>query len=623
MAKTNWTLDEIVMPSDMNSIGVEINNKRNSEDYETGTNGGLKDISGTSVKSISKSGRYKGLNCPNAPTQGAWYYYDVEFHGSGWAKITARKFNNAEEYTITCSDSVWSSWVKRYNAEQKPTPAEIGALPAVGGTVPETVKISSTSAEKLILERIGSDANVAMKFVTPKYGKYLGIANDILKFGDTADLGGTGYSIYHEGNKPTMEEINKENIITTGMDLNNIKTPGFYKCDISGVAATLKNCPTELTFNLLVHGAGTQIITEGVAAGGARTWSRSFRNGSWGFWDKNFSEFCPPKTTDIITDPTRRFISDDEKITFNSKAPGGLGIGGTAKRLGTGTRLDSLTVGGLYTVDSSPDKPVWCEHSWVYCLHIDHSPQGAWASQLVWSFDDPSKMYIRTKMDKGTTTGAIWQEWKSVGDISSRFFGFDYGSSKAITSGSILGESIPIGFYSANSSKVTDLPRDGWWNVIITTYNSGTNVNFQSNRNRCLIAISAAEMAPSIYMNMMFADGSFWTGWQKLWGPPESKAITLASGVATISGRLNKYIVEGNRVIVDVNVSGTIANTAALAMGLPKPLDGNPVYGIVGADTAGVPYPVYLDASGNIRNNSNASKPGCCVHFTYIKDPYA
>lgn len=79
-------------------------------DYEVGTNGLLKDISNQDVRTINKSGRYKGNNCTNAPTSNTWYFYDIEVHSPVYKRITARHFFSNKEYTAFCNNNVWSAW---------------------------------------------------------------------------------------------------------------------------------------------------------------------------------------------------------------------------------------------------------------------------------------------------------------------------------------------------------------------------------------------------------------------------------------------------------------------------------------------------------------------------------
>ena len=99
-----------------------------NSDFEVGTGGIFKDISSEDIRSINISGKYKGLNCINAPSQGKWYYYDIYVHADSWKKIVAREFNSDTTYTSTLANNKWSNWSKSSTAEQKPTLSEIGSF---------------------------------------------------------------------------------------------------------------------------------------------------------------------------------------------------------------------------------------------------------------------------------------------------------------------------------------------------------------------------------------------------------------------------------------------------------------------------------------------------------------
>lgn len=112
-------------------------------DYEVGSAGILKNISGQNIRSINKSGRYMGQTCANAPSTG-WWFFDIEVHNTSWKNIVAKDFNSNTVYACTQSNGVWTGWVKVYTTDFKPTPADIGAsptihthnyLPASGGTI--------------------------------------------------------------------------------------------------------------------------------------------------------------------------------------------------------------------------------------------------------------------------------------------------------------------------------------------------------------------------------------------------------------------------------------------------------------------------------------------------------
>lgn len=196
----------------------DFNNKISKDDYEVGSNGICKMLdSRNDIRLINKSGKYSGVNVTGNPTgTDAFYFYDVECMSNDVRIVTAKTADSPLRIFIGSYISKWMGWKEVFNVDRKPTPADIGAsptshthsyLPLAGGTVTGATKISSKSASPFTLERTDNDANLTLALKTPTQTKYLGIANGILKFGDSADVGGTGHVVYHSGNKPTPSEI--------------------------------------------------------------------------------------------------------------------------------------------------------------------------------------------------------------------------------------------------------------------------------------------------------------------------------------------------------------------------------------------------------------------------------
>lgn len=196
----------------------DFNNKISKDDYEVGSNGLCKTLdSRNDIRLINKSGKYSGVNVTGNPTgTDAFYFYDVECMSDDVRIVTAKTAGSPLRIFVGSYISKWMGWKEVFNVDKKPTPADIGAsptshthsyLPLAGGTVTGATKISSKSASPFTLERTDNDANLTLVLKTPTQTKYLGIANGILKFGDSADVGGTGHVVYHSGNKPTPSEI--------------------------------------------------------------------------------------------------------------------------------------------------------------------------------------------------------------------------------------------------------------------------------------------------------------------------------------------------------------------------------------------------------------------------------
>lgn len=75
--------------------------------------------------------------------------------------------------------------------------------------------------------------------------------------------------------------------IVANTDLNNLKTPGFYKCGLNATAVTLLNCPTGYAFSLVIeaHAGVKQTLTVYSATNKPAIYVRNFYN-TWGEWSR-------------------------------------------------------------------------------------------------------------------------------------------------------------------------------------------------------------------------------------------------------------------------------------------------------------------------------------------------
>lgn len=74
--------------------------------------------------------------------------------------------------------------------------------------------------------------------------------------------------------------------IAANTDLNNMKTPGFYKCPADATVRTLTNCPIGNAFSLVVeeHAGVKQTLTAYLTGGQPIIFVRNFYNTTWGAW---------------------------------------------------------------------------------------------------------------------------------------------------------------------------------------------------------------------------------------------------------------------------------------------------------------------------------------------------
>lgn len=88
--------------------------------------------------------------------------------------------------------------------------------------------------------------------------------------------------------------------IPVNADLNNYKTQGSYYVDLDVYAATIKNCPTDLSFTLQVdRTAGVIQRLTTYNGGGTKQYIRSYYT-QWSTWYKLYSELDPQPTVDAI-----------------------------------------------------------------------------------------------------------------------------------------------------------------------------------------------------------------------------------------------------------------------------------------------------------------------------------
>ena len=101
---------------------------------------------------------------------------------------------------------------------------------------------------------------------------------------EIANMGSDRFNI----NVPTMFSGGISYVpIVANTDLNNLKTPGFYKCGLNATAVTLLNCPTGYAFSLVIeaHAGVKQTLTVYSATNKPAIYVRNFYN-TWGTWSR-------------------------------------------------------------------------------------------------------------------------------------------------------------------------------------------------------------------------------------------------------------------------------------------------------------------------------------------------
>lgn len=200
--------------------------------------------------------------------------------------------------------------------------------------------------------------------------------------------------------------------IKKSTDLDNIKKVGCYKCSNPEVVSTLSNCPTENAFTLLVEDL-KQTLSEAVASAGAKTWVRSYRNGMWGFWDKNFSEYSKPNADEIIETTNRKFVSGTEKDKWNSKAEGKHNHDDRYIRkirdLGASENLNDITQTGRYHQSSNAGASL--------ALNYPEAKAGLLVVYNDGYVYQEYHTYTNTGVYRRTKYGSTWCKWIKLNGI--------------------------------------------------------------------------------------------------------------------------------------------------------------------------------------------------------------
>lgn len=141
-------------------------------------------------------------------------------------------------------------------------------------------------------------------------GKYVSL---VLRAGGNAlnfvDGNANSYRIYHQGNKPTAEDVGALDNTSSGQtipnnsDLNDYITPGIYKSGGSSASATIANAPfTNSGFKMIVtkHYSTTGILQIVLPITAASPFMyRYYEGGAWYGWRKVYDTGVKPTAADV------------------------------------------------------------------------------------------------------------------------------------------------------------------------------------------------------------------------------------------------------------------------------------------------------------------------------------
>ena len=312
-------------------------------DYEVGKNGILKDISGQDIKSINKSGRYRGNRIANSPDGSEdWFFYDVVVHdvNGRWKSITAKSYFTSAVYSIFCNDSTWSKWERVYTSADY----EVGT----GGTLKDISRqdiLTITKSGRYKGSGVINAPNpywyffdVEMSYYMAKPYTRITARNLSSNMQYTRNNAGGTWSdwkrVYSEDDKPTPAEIGaiSSNAYEVGadgylkdiswQDIKAINKSGRYRG--SNVVNAPRNNKNWFYYDVEVHDSSNKWkkIT-------ARTYNdntmfiMTCNNGTWSDWSKFYSEYSKPTPAEIGTASLQDFTSSKGSTGYQ-KLPSGL-----------------------------------------------------------------------------------------------------------------------------------------------------------------------------------------------------------------------------------------------------------------------------------------------------------
>lgn len=371
--KTNWQLTETVMPEDMNRI--EENTKENNnalsefkKQYNADSKEENKKIDRKAEKEdvILKVPYPEDRDCNSFKTLNAFCVFDT---GAGDFKNTPEgtlAYGSAQVFILTNrgytegrfqqefvyvypqdhitrwvrnfnadSGGQWGRWWKVYDEANKPTPRDIGAVNKNGDAMSGTLELRK--ADKLVrfatergwaLKQGGTGAETSLDLVSETDGKAFRVLEPSGEKGIYmwVSSGGTqlkvdGQTVYHQGYKPTSEDIKAWSKVAKrleGVDLNTVTEGGIY-ATVRNSTAT--NAPLSVDGRLIVMSwSSGNWASQMFFADGGRIFTRTATNiqgTTWTNWTELYTRQSKPTPNDIGAVSTRGDGVINGKLTVN------------------------------------------------------------------------------------------------------------------------------------------------------------------------------------------------------------------------------------------------------------------------------------------------------------------
>ncbi|MFM5230930.1 hypothetical protein ACET9H_16955 [Aeromonas media] len=259
------------------------------------------------------------------------------------------------------------SWRRLYNTRQKPTAADVGALPLSGGTMTGAlvlqqgrslqIKGDTDDSDNDPTLQLSTEAGYAMMWRTPhptlegpgKSMEFIGIGTDSqITFRKDKGLGDSSYSdykVYHTGYKQS-HTIGTPTELGANVDLDTLTTPGVYSQGSNAETSTALHYPEANAGSLVIY-QSAGVVQEYRVYNSSRVWIRSkYSSSAWTAWAKQYNTLNKPTAADVgaaATSHTHSNVADIAGI-LNLLFP----VGSTIYRVDTKTPT-SLGYPGTWT----------------------------------------------------------------------------------------------------------------------------------------------------------------------------------------------------------------------------------------------------------------------------------
>lgn len=258
-------------------------------------------------------------------------------------------------------------WRRLYNTRQKPTAADVGALPLSGGTMTGVlvlpqgrslqIKGDTDDSDNDPTLQLSTEAGYAMMWRTPhptlepagKAMEFIGIGTDRhITFRQDKNLGDGSYTdqkVYHTGYKQS-HTIGTPTELGANVDLDTLTTPGVYSQGSNAETSTALHYPEANAGSLVVYQAAG-VVQEYRVYNSSRVWIRSkYSSSAWTAWAKQYNTLNKPNAADVGAAPASHTHSNVADIAgiLNLLFP----VGSTIYRVDTKTPT-SLGYPGTWT----------------------------------------------------------------------------------------------------------------------------------------------------------------------------------------------------------------------------------------------------------------------------------